>query len=394
MTPDPPGLCRAWLDSGGERYESRGVRSAEDPMPVDEDTLFRVASVSKLITGAAITALGVDVDSAVRDHLPDFRLADADAAGRITVRDLLTHRAGFAPDVNKDRLADELDAGALARAVADLAVAPQISPPGRYYGYSNAGFMVLARIVEVVAGEPFEHAARRLVLEPAGMRRSTYFTDEAVTHPVALGHGGEPPRVLRPWGRSRARNGQGGLMTTARDLIAFARYTLADPGPAWEPLADGFDQGSHVGVAWNVFDLPGGGRAAGHAGHTKGYTARLTLLPDSGRAFVILANSENAGPFLDRETAAALGLPAEPEHEFLAAPDVRDHLGVYTDGSDQIRVDGVPDGVVLSEQGLGRVRFIAPDEGRADHGLLVRFLREDGRVSHLRLAGKLLRKVS
>ncbi|GAB2837126.1 hypothetical protein GCM10027176_46960 [Actinoallomurus bryophytorum] len=83
-----------------------------------------------------------------------------------------------------------------------------------------------------MAGEPYEHTARRLVFEPAGMRRSTFFTDEAITHPVALGHDGTPSRVVRPWGRSRARNGAGGLMTTARDLLAFVRHITAEPRPS------------------------------------------------------------------------------------------------------------------------------------------------------------------
>ena len=96
------------------------------------------------------------------------------------------------------------------------------------------------------------------------MERSIFFTDEAITYPVALGHDGTPPWVVRPWGQSRARNGAGGLMTTARDLIAFVRHLPAEPQPGWEPLADGVRPGEHVGVAWNIRDLPGrGGRRSG-----------------------------------------------------------------------------------------------------------------------------------
>src|SRR5262249_51787957 len=134
-----PGLCIGSLRDGVESYATYGVRSVEDPVPVSEDTLFRVASISKLVTGLLLSRLQVSPDSKVRDYLPDFRVADAGVAERLTVRDLLTHRAGFASDYALDRPADELDVGALARAVADLATSPQISPVGRFYSYSNAG---------------------------------------------------------------------------------------------------------------------------------------------------------------------------------------------------------------------------------------------------------------
>lgn len=392
---DPvPGISVGALDDDHESYRSYGVRSVEDPVPVSEDTLFRVASISKLITATLLIRLGVDPDSTVRERLPGFRLGEAAVAERLTVRDLLTHRAGFAPDHALGRPAGESDDGALARAVADLAAAPQIFPPRRFYGYSNAGFVLLARIAEVVAGEPYEHAVRRLVFEPAGMERSTFFADEAITYPIALGHTGTPPQVVRPWGRSRARNGAGGLMTTARDLIAFARHVLKeDPQPGWTPLGEGVAPGEQVGAAWNLRDLPGGGRIAGHQGLTLGYASSLTVLPESGKAYVILANSDAAGPALDRATGTALGLRADPPRRaYLEAPDVRDHLGVYTDGSDRVRVDGVGDGVVLSGDDTGPVRYTGHDEGRGRDDALVRFIRDDGRVTWLQLDGRILRK--
>jgi CubicO group peptidase (beta-lactamase class C family) len=230
-----PGVCTGSLDGGEESYGSYGVRSVEDPVPVNEDTLFRVASISKLITATLLVRLGIGLDAAVRDHLPDFQLADPTVAERVTVRDLLTHRAGFAPDHAMARPADELDDGALARAVTGMATAPQIFPLRRFYGYSNAGFVILARIAEVVAGEPYEHAARRLVFEPAGMERSTFFTDEAITYPIALGHDGTPPRVVRPWGRSRATCGssartRGAASTTS--LSASSAMAERSPGSA------------------------------------------------------------------------------------------------------------------------------------------------------------------
>jgi CubicO group peptidase (beta-lactamase class C family) len=389
-----PGLCIGSLRDGVESYATYGVRSVEDPVPVNADTLFRVASISKLVTGMLLSRLQVSPERAVREYLPDFQLADAAVAEQLTVRDLLTHRSGFASDYALDRPAGELDEGALARAVADLATSPQIYPLRRFYSYSNAGFVVLARIAEVVAGEPYELAARRLVFEPAGMERSTFFTDEAITYPVALGHGDTPARIIRPWGRSRARNGVGGLMTTARELIGLARQLSVEPQPDWQPLAERSEPGQYVGVAWQIRDIPGIGRAVGHPGLTRGFASRLTIVPDSGRALVILANSDRAGFAIGRATDAFLGAPAESEPEYFPAPDVADYLGGYTDGVADLQVTAAAGGVVLKGPETVQVRFIEPDEGRGGQGQLVRFIRDDAAVGWLRIGDRILRKVS
>jgi CubicO group peptidase (beta-lactamase class C family) len=336
--------------------------------------------------------LQVSPDATVRDYLPAFALADPAVAERLTVRDLLTHRSGFASDYALDRPADELDVGALARAVADLATSPQIYPLGRFYSYSNAGFVVLARIAEVVAAEPYEYAARRLVFEPAGMDRSTFFTDDAITRPVALGHGDTPARVIRPWGRSRARNGVGGLMTTARELMALVAQLLADPPPDWAPLAERSEPGQYVGVAWQIRDIPGIGRTVGHPGLTRGFASRLTIVPETGRALVILANSDRAGFAVGRATDAFLGAPAESEPEYLLAPEISDYLGVYTDGVIDLQVAPAEDGVAIEGPEMVRVRFTKPEEGLGDQGQLVRFIRDDGATRWLRIGDRILRK--
>jgi CubicO group peptidase (beta-lactamase class C family) len=336
--------------------------------------------------------LQVSPNSAVRDYLPDFRLADPSVAEQLTVRDLLTHRAGFASDYALDRPGDELDTGALARAVADLADSPQIYPLGRFYSYSNAGFVVLARIAEVVAGEPYEDAARRLVFEPAGMERSTFFSDEAITYPLALGHGDTPARVVRPWGRSRARNGVGGLMSTARELIGLARHLLAEPQPDWEPLAERSETGQYVAVAWQIRDIPGIGRTVGHPGLTRGFASRLTIVPSTGRALVILANSDRAGFAVGRATDAFLGAPTESEPEYLSTPAVKDFLGVYTDGVVDLQVYPTDDGVAITGPETVQVRFIKPDEGRGEQGQLVRFIRAETAVGWLRIGDRILQK--
>src|SRR5215510_955865 len=76
-----------------------GVTSVEDPLPVTPETLFQIGSTSKTFTATAAMQLveegQLDLDMRVRDYLPDFRLQSEQDAARLTVRDLVTHHAGY-----------------------------------------------------------------------------------------------------------------------------------------------------------------------------------------------------------------------------------------------------------------------------------------------------------
>src|SRR4051794_15808816 len=120
-----PGLCLGVLADGEERYLGFGTRSVERPGPVTADTRFRVASISKVFTSTVLMRLTedghVDLDVPLSEHVPGFGARDPAVRDQLSLRDLLTHREGLAPNVTEDRPPDELDDGALDRAVADIA---------------------------------------------------------------------------------------------------------------------------------------------------------------------------------------------------------------------------------------------------------------------------------
>ena len=112
------------------------------------------------------------------------------------VEDLLTHRSGWQGDrffVQAQRVRT------LAGLVDEFAENEQLTEPGSVWSYDNAAFSVAGRLLEVVAGEPYPAALRRLVLEPLGLSHSFLRADEAITHRVAAPHivGPNGPRVLR-----------------------------------------------------------------------------------------------------------------------------------------------------------------------------------------------------
>lgn len=305
-----PGVAAGVLLGGQEIYASHGVTSLSNPQPVDEKTLFPLASVSKTFTATALMRLvaegKVHLDDPVRRYVPELKLADEQAAARITVLNLLNHTAGLDWNLIDDGEGDR----SLAGLVAKLAQLPLIAPPGARASYSQAGYNLAGRIVEKVTGLPFEQAMASLVLEPVGLADTVYGLSEVMVRKFAVGHNraddGEL-RAARPWGAfkegARGDNPGGGLASSVSDLLRWARFQLGDGEgvlPAEElhrmrertvdlrasTLGDGF------GVCWFLRDLDGL-LAIGHGGSGNGQFAELLIVPERDFAVVSLAN---AGP--------------------------------------------------------------------------------------------------
>ena len=80
-----------------------------------------------------------------------------------------------------------------------MAELPQLTPPGTQFAYNNAAVDIAGRVIEVVTGQPYEEAVRALVLDPLGLSRTRFFTDELAGYPIAGCHTrGRRPGRLRP----------------------------------------------------------------------------------------------------------------------------------------------------------------------------------------------------
>jgi CubicO group peptidase (beta-lactamase class C family) len=305
-----PGVAIGMLRAGAVEVAGFGVTSVEHPLPVDADTLFQIASVTKTMTATVIMRLiergALDLDAPVRRYIPAFRLRDAAAQERATVRHLVTHAGGWLGDCFADFGNGD---DALERYVAAMAELEQLTPLGEIWHYSNSSFALLGRLIEVVTGKSYEEATRELLFLPLGMTRSCFSAGEAITHRVAIGHVivDEKPTVARPWAFPRATTPVGGIVSTANDLMRYARFHLGD-GTAPDgarllsrasldlmrtPLADA-DLDRKVGVSWFVRTV-GGVRLQYHGGVAIGQQGVLMLAPDRGEAVTVQTNSARGG---------------------------------------------------------------------------------------------------
>lgn len=273
----------------------KGYGEATPGVPNTPETAIQIGSVTKPFTAALVLSLAdagrLDVSSplsATLDGVP------ADKAG-ITLHHLLTHTAGLPDAIGDDDEVIDRDAY-LARAFDT----PLDRAPGTGYAYSNVGFALLAAVVETVTGQSYD-AALQAFLHPAGIERTGYRLPASV--PTAHGHRDGRDLGLpmdRPWapdGPYWNLRGNGGLLSTADDLLAFAdaldRGALLSDEARRLSVTKHTDEsegsGSHYGYGWALFDTPHGVLVT-HNGGDAGASADLLRFVDAGVTLAVLSN--------------------------------------------------------------------------------------------------------
>ncbi|MGN9844294.1 serine hydrolase domain-containing protein [Nonomuraea sp. H19] len=302
-----PGVAVGVWANGREIYACHGVTSVDNPLPVDQETLFLLGSVTKTYTATALMRLvadgRVELDAPVRRYVPELRLKDERVAAEITVLNLLNHTAGLDWGIIDDT--GEGD-DALAAYVAKMAGLELIAPPGTRASYSQAGYNLTGRILEKVTGLTYEQAIASLVFEPLGLANSFYARDDVMTRRFAVGHDlGEDGTlsIARPWRHWRGDNPGGGIASSAADQLRWARFHLGSgdgvlPAEVLHQMKEptvalrASSLGDAIGTSWFLRDVDGV-RTAGHGGSTNGQFAELLTVP--GRDFAVVSLS-NAGP--------------------------------------------------------------------------------------------------
>jgi CubicO group peptidase (beta-lactamase class C family) len=293
---------------------------------------------------------------------------------------------------------------------------PQQTPVGELWAYNNAGFALAGRAVELVTGKRFEDVVRDLVLDPLELASTTFWPWEVMTERFVVGHVGEGEelQVARPWPVGRSAHAAGGIVSTAPDLLRYARLHL-DPPPALAPMqerqAAAGEEGEWVGLTWYGEDRFGTIR---HGGGTNGQIAMLVLAPAHGFALALLTNHSPAGIQVTEAALQAAGLKADdPE----PVSDVRlaDYAGVFETAVDRVTITPLDDGRLRVEsESLGgfpakdsppgpqpppaEAFFYTPDRWYIGAGPLKgargHFIHaDDGTLRWLRLGGRLFRRV-
>src|SRR5947209_7176403 len=186
-----PGLALAIVKDQEVIYaRGFGVTSVEDGgLPVTPQTLFRIGSTTKPLTGTAVMRLveagQIDLDRPVRDRLDWFALSEP-GAERVTLRMLMSHTAGL--PTAAEHVGAREPGGLEAYLRREIASLPLVAPPGRVWSYSNPGISLVGHLAEVAAGKPYAELMRELVFDPLEMGRTTFDPTVAMTYPLAQSH--------------------------------------------------------------------------------------------------------------------------------------------------------------------------------------------------------------
>ncbi|MEY9940702.1 serine hydrolase domain-containing protein [Streptacidiphilus sp. MAP5-3] len=337
-----PGAQIAVLADGEIHDEAAGVLSLHTRVETTTDSVFKIGSITKIWTATLVQQLvndGVlDLDRPVRDYMPGFRLSDPAATEVLTARHLLTHTGGIDGNHFTDTGRND---DAIEKFVATLADADHLLPPGTLFSYSNSGYVVLGRLVELLRSKPFHDVLRERLATPLGLTTVATTTYEAILHRAAIGHV-ETDGELAPtksWAVRYFSTPSGShLAMSARDLLKFVHLHLTDPAlaelrnPQLESVPDFGGGVRGWGLGWMLY----GDGTVGHTGVSKGQKAFLRVVPSAGVAVAVLTNSSGTEALAHEIFSTVLGdltgaetapLPVPPAHPPLL--DVDRMCGTY-----------------------------------------------------------------
>ena len=300
-----PGVVAGLLVDGAVEIATDGVLARGADAPVQADTPFRIASITKAFTAAAC----------FRSLEPDDEL-----------RALLSHTAGLQCD-SRQLLPEE------ARGL---------------FSYSNAGYVFAGRTVAAALDTSYENAVAAHVLRPLALEATSF--DEPA-HP-ARGHvqDGETGHRLVPRDLYRPeRRAAGGLWSTAADLLAFATDQMKEPNPAHAPQVDAL--GARYAYGWWVRELADGRTAIDHEGSVAGYQSLLLLIPADGFALAVLTNSWRGSGAIRRIVEGLDLLPAARD----ANRSSDDAAGAYAQDAKSALVERNGDGLMVTERDVDPV---------------------------------------
>lgn len=276
-------------------HKAYGMASYEHGVPNTTDTKFRVGSVTKQFTAAAILLLQQQGVLQVNDTLSRF-WPDFPVGNRITLHQLLTHTAGLARDPFEDEGALR-EYHTLDEVLQVIQEKPLIAEPGAQMQYSNCGFIVLAAVIEQVSGQSYAAFLEEHIFEPLGMDRSGIEDDAALVPGMASGYDpgwGAFGRMATPQAYQANLLGASGLYTTVGDLYRWSKALTTDillTESSREAMLTNHARGRGYGIGvFNRF----GRRVVGHDGVTYGFTAAINYYSDE-EVIVVFATNMRTG---------------------------------------------------------------------------------------------------
>lgn len=293
-----------------------GVKEAGGNDPVDENTLFRLASVSKTVAGVLAGILVneniVGLDEKVADLLPGFRLKNEENTRNLTIRHLLSHSSGLEPHAF-DMMVEDLVP--LDQIIARLNEAEITAPPGKVYGYQNVIFSLFDPVIQAKMQKTYQQVMKEKLFEPFGMKNASLdfesfesSTNKALPHQQTE----KSYKVLKLNNRYYSTAPAAGVNASISDMGQFLIAISGDdydlfPAEARKitftpqiesPLKRSYYRNwgalgtKHYALGWRIVKYKNH-TIAQHSGFLSGYQAEIAVCPDYETGIAVLTNSPN-----------------------------------------------------------------------------------------------------
>jgi CubicO group peptidase (beta-lactamase class C family) len=318
-----------------------GLADLEQGIAIEPDMVFRIGSVTKQFTAAAILLLEQEGKLSVKDdlrrHLPDYP-----TSGRvITIEHLLTHTSGIRSYTDMEDFGEHArDDMSVDEVIALFKDEPLGFEPGEKYAYNNSGYFLLGAIIEKASGKSYETFLRERIFEPLEMSRTYYGSASRITPKRAQGYDGVNAEFQNAEYLSMTLPyAAGSLLSTVDDLAKWDRAlygTQLLSGPSiekwWKPFPLASGESTHYGYGWSISSYENR-TVAGHGGGINGFTCHLLRIPED-RVFVAVLtnrNDEKSNPSLvaRKLAAAAIGKPVQRPAVTAAPGSLAKLAGLY-----------------------------------------------------------------
>ncbi|WP_018982325.1 serine hydrolase [Salinimonas chungwhensis] len=279
-----------------------GDADRESQKPITTATLFDIGSVTKQFTAAAILLLEKEEKLSVKDTLARYFPSVPQDKQSITVHQLLTHTAGLPGGVGIDDFT-HVERDAFFNRVMKMDL---LEKPGETFHYSNVGYSLLARIIELASGQPYETFLQQRLFQPANMQQTGYLQNNIADQDTAIGYREGVVPVATTLSRYRHDNqvawslkGNGGLISSLDDMyswyLALRNNVILDTEQI-DKLTKAYvkqrpDNNIAYGYGWSVFDSPKDTKMVGHNGSNGVYYFDLRWLKNEDLVIIYASNA-------------------------------------------------------------------------------------------------------
>lgn len=372
-----------------------GMANAEHQVPNRPETKFRLGSITKQFTAAAILILQDERKLNVRDAINQYVPTAQPAWEPITIHHLLTHTSGI-PSYTSDFVygLSMHKPETVSSMIARFKDKPLEFQPGERFNYSNSGYFLLGAIIEKVSGKRYEDFMREAVFEPLGMKHTGYDRHATILANRASGYERRGDQHVNASYLDMSQPyAAGALYSTVGDLLIWDRALKEGKLLSKESMAAMFTpEKNGYAYGWTVGERRGR-KFVGHGGGINGFATEFLRFPDDDLCVVVLSNvvPSNPGKFAHDLARLASGESVDPPKVRQVAkidPQIYDEYAGQYEIAPKFILTVTREGDHLMTQATGQPKVEAFPESATAFFLKVvdaqlTFVKENGKVTHV-----------